>query len=282
MSTRTARGFTLIHLLVLVGVVSVLGIVGLGYWYNSEQKSILVGCANNLRLIGQRMILYSNEAHSQFPRARYDVDKADRPTAFTRPDAASPFANNGPGPNDVTAALWLIARTVGTKPEAFVCPATSATVWTPPAGKTAADFSNFVAATHLSYSVQNPYPTKAAIERGFKFSALMTSEFPIVADLNGGRPGLLTIKPTDAEPQQRAVNSPNHSGVGQNVLYADGHVTFAPTVWAGVRDATGIADNIYTFRRVANPPPPEAAGIVGPSAGPEDGVLLPTAPTGTQ
>jgi prepilin-type processing-associated H-X9-DG protein len=44
-------------------------------------------------------------------------------------------------------------------------------------------------------------------------------------------------------------NSNNHNGDGQNVLYADGHVEFQNTPFAGMQRGTGTKgwrDNIYT------------------------------------
>jgi len=45
-----------------------------------------------------------------------------------------------------------------------------------------------------------------------------------------------------------AANSNNHGGDGQNVLYADGHVDWSPTVYCGSpRPISGAPrDNIYT------------------------------------
>src|SRR4051794_30275561 len=43
-------------------------------------------------------------------------------TAFTNPSATDPFASDGPQPNDVTAALFLLVRSQHLSPETFICP----------------------------------------------------------------------------------------------------------------------------------------------------------------
>src|SRR6267378_3281128 len=65
-------------------------------------------CANNLRIIGDGLQRYSNDNKGNYPRTRYDLATADHPVAFTRPNVANPFADDGPGPNDVTSALYLL------------------------------------------------------------------------------------------------------------------------------------------------------------------------------
>ena len=70
--------------------------------------------------------------------------------------------------------------------------------------------------------------------------AFLVVDHPLAADMNSGAAALLTT-PFDGGMQRlRAVNSPNHQGEGQNVLYIDGHVSFHTTRAAGID-----GDDIY-------------------------------------
>jgi prepilin-type processing-associated H-X9-DG protein len=69
-------------------------------------------------------------------------------------------------------------------------------------------------------------------------------------------------------------NSNNHDKAGQNVLYADGHVSFQPTPFCGLGN-----DNIYTALVPEDKPPAHGAGAWGQGIGPTwyaDSFLVPT------
>jgi prepilin-type processing-associated H-X9-DG protein len=78
-------------------------------------------------------------------------------------------------------------------------------------------------------------------------------------------------------------NSNNHRKVGQNVLYADGHVQFQTTPFCGVGQDVK-RDNIYTaLAPIAlapgQRPPVESNGFYGHDVGPSwinDSFLVPT------
>src|SRR5688572_9169281 len=126
-----------------------------------------VKCASNLRQIGQAILLFSNENRGEYPRARYDADNADKVTFYTNWQARDPMAPDGPGPNDVTAAMFLLLRTQDITSEVFVCPSSNARKWNYGGGTRAPiDVANFPNQRHLSYSYTNPYPSKAAADAG--------------------------------------------------------------------------------------------------------------------
>ena len=68
----------------------------------------------------------------------------------------------------------------------------------------------------------------------------------------------------------KKVNSKNHNGEGENVLFADGHVELAQNPFVGVE-----RDNIYTYGKSGKTSGGE--GIVGSPAHDKDSILLPTA-----
>lgn len=87
--------------------------------------------------------------------------------------------------------------------------------------------------------------------------------------MNPGVKELTQIKPDAPRDQIHQINSLNHSGDGQNILYGDGHVEFNTTPYAGVQ-----RDNIYTYGTSGGG---AGDGIVGSPVGPNDSILLPTA-----
>ncbi|MGC4030426.1 MAG: DUF1559 domain-containing protein [Tepidisphaeraceae bacterium] len=276
--------FNLIHLIVIVGcVLFAIGLLLPARRYREPANRIK--CSSNLRQIGLAMKMYANgETRTMsFPRTRWSPETADRPVFFTRPSATQPFADDGPLPNDVTAAMFLVLRTQEITADVFLCPddKSAGERFTVPAGKTIQSFSNFTAQNQLSYSMQNPYPTKAAYDAGFKWNDEMNADFAIMADKNPGVGDILKVSFTDSGTEQQKTNSLDHYRAGQNVLYADGHVDWSVSPWAGANQ-----NHIYGHDRVdaaaaTQPasPPLTPIGIVGPPGGPIDSVLLPTAET---
>jgi prepilin-type processing-associated H-X9-DG protein len=279
-----------LELLVCVGILFLL----LAFYFGVMRKTrhgesgSRIKCSSNLRQIGLAIKMYANgETRTlAFPRTRFVRETADRPTVFTGSVSKNPFSEDGPAPNDVTAALFLILRTQEITTDVFLCPMDqNADRFPIPSGKSIQDFSNFSAQTQLSYSIANPYPTEAAEKAGFTWDDNMPTDFAIMADKNPGAIELKSVTFSDEGSKQRKANSPNHQNDGQNVLYADGHVDWSASAWAGLG-----RDNIYghnaqpkfpttgpATRPALLSPPPVPIGIVGPPADGNDSVMLPTA-----
>jgi len=144
--------------------------------------------------------------------------------------------------------------------------------------------------TNLSYSYTCPFPTTTARQAGFKLNFTLSSDFAVAADMNPGTASNGTNidqVETQADLSRAAIvtaNSNNHAGDGQNVLYADGHVDWAATPYAGSPRpfANTPRDNIYTGLNAA---PTTAIGThTGKNKVPPfdqyDSVMLPTDDTG--
>jgi len=272
------RGGTLCDLLVVVALIPLLTVIVLACGTHNGEGSNRTKCASNLRQIGQAIQLYANENHGAYPRTRLDLATAHQPTWGTGAPATQPFAPDGPRPNDVTAALFLLLRTQDITSEVFTCPMSNADKWDfDGADKTALNWSNWNGTTgigqHLSYSYQDPYPTPEAVMKGWKLNTSISADYAVAADINPGTnttgagssaQTVLQATASSRSGQIRGANSPNHERDGQNVLYGDGHVTFEQTPFVGVQ-----ADNIYTSK----------SGVIADSpVGGDDSVLLPTKP----
>jgi prepilin-type processing-associated H-X9-DG protein len=253
----SATGLSLADLLVVVVLIPLMGVAFLGCWRRTcRTPANRVKCSSNLRQIGQAILLYSNENGGAYPRTRFEPGPIVIPTWGTGASAQEPSDPDGPKPNDVSAALFLLLRTQEITTEVFTCPSSNAEKWDLGGGSnTALNWSNWAGRDgirkHLSYSYQNPYPDDDAVVRKFVLNNSVSAEFAVAADINPGTEGdgqnVLAVGTTSATRDMKQANSRNHDGDGQNVLYGDGHVEFQSSPFCGVQ-----RDNIYARRAGAS------------------------------
>jgi prepilin-type processing-associated H-X9-DG protein len=276
--------------MVVLAILIILASIFIPYMAKLRESDSRVRCANNLREIMQAMRSYASfkdkagVASHDYPSVIYD--QAHNPngyTAFTGADSPDPFAKDTRvRSNDVTASLWLLVRYNLISPARFICPSTSNTA--EPLTTKADQRSNFSDGTHLSYSYASPFSSAP----GYKMNdSTHVADFALIADKNPGTKGKNNniVGPVfGASALELSVaNSNNHRKVGQNVLYADGHVQFQTTPYCGVGQDIR-RDNIYTALSPIplNPgqrPPGESNGFYGHDVGPawtNDSFLVPT------
>jgi prepilin-type N-terminal cleavage/methylation domain-containing protein/prepilin-type processing-associated H-X9-DG protein len=284
-SGKSVRAFSLIELLVVLGILAILLSIFVPYVAKVRETDHRARCAENLRTVMSALQTYASANHGTFPRVTYDpAHNPNGYAAYSGAVAPNPFARDTQvHPNDVTASLWLLVRSGLLKPGIFICPATDDTR-DPADASEWKRRSNFGSAGHLSYSYASPFSSAA----GYTLNDYLPADFALMADLNPGRSasGSDVTRPSwDSPPLDMApANSMNHGRAGQNVLYTDGHVQFQTTPYCGVGRGA-LRDNIYTALRSVpvqkgQNPPVQGNGVIGREFSPaweRDSYLVPTA-----
>jgi competence protein ComGC len=257
MRNKSATAFTLVELLVVIGIIALLIALLIPALSGAREQANRVRCMSNLRAIGQGMFLYAADRKTQYPRVRFA--DGDAPNYFSGDADPDPFRDGGhpltgarTNENDVTAGMFLLVRYRTLPLDLFLCPSSAQVVDRVAVNNIeipVGDRSNFSSSKPLSWSVSYCFadqypPVIKALSQGegeFRHSPSAPKENAIAADRNDADDRYRNLSSDAPAEDIKAMNSKNHRGAGQNVLFNDGSVQWCKTPFVGY-----LRDNIYT------------------------------------
>ncbi len=201
------KGFTLIELMVVVGILGILPGILLPALNMARESGRRAQCANNLKEIGLGLIMYSNENNEMFPTGG----------ASAMEDLNSLYP------------AYVSERKV------FKCPSDS--LFVTPAANAGITAGTAFDKDECSYGYDNVHspgddPGVAIAGDRPSNTAANVADTTLNSPNHGG-----TVN---------AVGTADVAGNGQNMLYIDGHVEWVASLEGGYADAGGNRDNVYT------------------------------------
>ena len=206
--------FTLPQLLVSVAVGSLL-IVALLPTLQSDRENLRRAiCANNLRQIGQAMIMYSDDFRGSFPSSAPVTDESG--ISLLKREVGIGCAGCNPAPlnnaGGFTAfARYLVKHHYLNSPTVFVCPSDTTTGSTSPHLVSVARDWQHINWYNLSYF----YIVKLTTQWPTKSGAATTNRFYMLCADRANQSSQATPDMTPLD---------NHGTDGRNVLFTDSHV----------------------------------------------------------
>ncbi|MHC4716195.1 MAG: type II secretion system protein [Planctomycetota bacterium] len=242
-SESGGRAFTLVELLVVVGIIALLVTILMPALGKAMELARRAVCATNLGSIGRGLMLYNTE-HECYPFV--PLNGAGWGVSVGTNRDVDPF-KGGAKDRSPSSCLYLLLRTGHASAGAFTCPSTGEDA----DGGRADEFWDFADGTSISYAVMNPYgPDRlfnVSTEGGRGLLADSSPYFDLGTGLrNNVKPVNLAAAGISAE-KIREGNSPNHRREGQNVSRMGGS-----THWKTRADVGRDQDNIYTRSDKAN------------------------------
>ena len=272
---KNRKALTLLDVVVIIFIIMVLLLIFMPILNSLHKIAQRVVCETNLKGLGAAQIVYATDFGDEYTiQGCYGT-----PAWTTGTDGFSNLDKDWSEAKEITvgASLFLLVREADVSPKSFVCPSSDEQVYNgegcPPDLDIIQlwdfghpDVENTGPGNCVSYSYQMPYGPNGGPGH-YAADASKSAEFAIMADKNPWydpklRTGTLTAdnwyeyvapmgpyydKGNLEKWKIQAANAQPHKRQGQNVLYADGHVSFEKYSDAGFK-----YDNIYTRRGIGD------------------------------
>jgi len=187
-------------------------------------------CATQLQMAGMAMDNYREDNNGYLPTVNQQPG-----------EVWWAVGKNGSGYNSNTRNIFLLAKEGYMPVEAFLCPGAprkrTIRINIPP--EMLQMMEDFAGRDQINYSFRLILQNENRRMIKSPEAILMSDQNPIFADFDGHKKEL----DLSNRPALMQVNSPNHKGEGQNVLYIDGRVTFSNGRYVG----PGL-DDIFTIQ----------------------------------
>ncbi len=228
--------FSLRELAAVAAAVLLMAVIFVPSIREARRQAVIRTCGANVGYVGSAMLTYANANQGALPHADGSLER------WLPVGDQHAFSNS--------AALFKLVQFGLVRPTIFQCPAGRESSFAVRAGMT-----DFPEAKFIGYSYQHPdFPNRLQ-----GLGDTQTKEMVILADSTP----LFANGRFRREKLTRAV-SDNHHGRGQNVLYLDMHVRWAPHATVGIGgDNIFLVDGVVDYRGDERP------------AGPTDSFLLP-------